>query len=116
MPPRRRIIAAGIVCTALVAIWTAIGTARSVAIQTVGEWPYANQRVEVIVAGWQQDRAKAELRDVSERIERLQNRKARSQGRFDSDDQKTLNGLYRDRDNLERIIKEIDATRKPVLR
>ena len=115
MPLRQRIVAIGLVCTALVAIWAAMGTAKNVAVQTVGEWPYANQRVEVVVAGWQQDRARAELRDVNERIERLQNRRARSRGRFDSDDQKTLDNLHRDKDNLERLIKEIDSTRKPVV-
>ena len=115
MNARQKIVGVGAVCTALVAVWVAVGAARSIAVQTVGQWPYANQSVEVIVAGWQFDRAKAEMRDVSDRIQRLQDRKKILGGRFDPDDQKTLNGLLRDRDNLERIIRQIDSTQRPVV-
>lgn len=115
MSASQKIISIGAICTALVAAWVAIGTARSIAVQTVGQWPYANQSVEIIVAGWQFDRAKAELRDISDRIGRLQDRKKILGGKFDPDDQKTLNGLLRDRDNLERVIKQIDSTQRPVV-
>ena len=111
----KKIVSVGAVCTALVAIWVAAGAAKSIAVQTMGQWPYANQGVEIIVAGWQYDRAKAELRDISDRVGRLQDRKKILGVKFDQDDQKTLNGLLRDRDNLERLIRQIDSTQKPVM-
>ena len=115
MNAKQKIVGIGAVCTALVAVWIAVGAARSVAVQTIGQWPYANQSVEVIIAGWQFDRAKAEMRDISDRIQRLQDRKKILGSKFDLDDQKTLNGLLRDRDNLERVIRQIDSTQRPVV-
>ena len=111
----KKIVSIGAVCTALVAIWVAYGAARSIAVQTVGQWPYANQSVEIIVAGWQYDRAKAELRDLADRIERLQDRKKVVGRKFDPDDQKTLDRLREDKDKIERVIKQIDSTQKPVV-
>ena len=111
----KKIVSIGAVCTALVAIWVAAEAAKSIAVQTVGQWPYANQSVEIIVAGWQYDRAKAELRDVTDRIERLQDRKKVVGRKFDPDDQKTLDRLREDKDKIERVIKQIDSTQKPVV-
>ena len=84
--------------------------------------PYADRATEIVLAGWQYDRAIAELRDVNEQIRRLEQKKKilaaptrqHPRGRSLSEDDKFfLRTLYRDREKVEKALKYIDATQRP---
>lgn len=84
--------------------------------------PYADRATEIVLAGWQYDRAVAELRSVNEQIRRLENKKKilaaptaqHPRGRrLSADDEFFLRTLYRDREKLEKTLKYIDATQRP---
>ena len=90
----------------------------------VYDWirPYAGRATEIIVSGWQYDRAKSELRDVNDRIRRLQERKKIvgiptekfPRGRdLSKDDEYELQKLYRDQGKLEKVLRYIDKTQMP---
>ena len=84
--------------------------------------PYADRATEIVLAGWQYDRAIAELRDVNEQIRRLEQKKKilaaptrqhpRGQ-RLIPDDEFFLRTLYRDREKVQKALKYIDATQRP---
>lgn len=84
--------------------------------------PYADRATEIVLAGWQYDRAVAELRDVNEQIRRLEQKKKvlaattrqHPQGLdLSKDDKYFLSVLYRDKDHIEKALKYIDATQRP---
>lgn len=84
--------------------------------------PYAERATEVVLAGWQYDRALSELRDVKESIRRLENKKKRLAAttrqhprgqRLNKDDDYFLDRLYRDRKRLEKMLKYIDQKQRP---
>ena len=84
--------------------------------------PYADKVTEVLVAGWQYDRAVSELRDISEQIRRLEAKKKilavpskqHPRGRrLNPDDTYFLQRLYRDKKKIENLLKYIDQTQMP---
>lgn len=84
--------------------------------------PYADRATEILVSGWQYDRTKSELRDVNERIRRLEDKKKllavqtrqHPNGRdLTKDDHYSLGKLYRDQSKLEKILRHIDKTQMP---
>lgn len=84
--------------------------------------PYADRATEIVMAGWQYDRAVSELRDINEQIRRLENkkkvlstptRKHPDGRRLSADDRYFLNRLFRDRDKVQKKLKYIDATQRP---
>lgn len=84
--------------------------------------PYADRATEIVLAGWQYDRAVAELRDVNEQIRRLEQKKKvlaaptkqhpRGLG-LSKDDKYFLSVLYRDKDSIQKALRYIDATQRP---
>ncbi len=87
--------------------------------------PYAGRATEILVSGWQYDRARAELRDVNERIRRLNEKKklraipTRQHPRgqdLSKDDQYQLDKLYRDQRKLEKTLQHIDKTQMPYVK
>ncbi len=84
--------------------------------------PYADRATEIVLAGWQYDRAVSELRDVNEQIRRLEEKKnvlaipsrQHPRGRqLHPDDAYFLRRLYRDKERLQRMLKYIDQTQRP---
>lgn len=84
--------------------------------------PYADRATEIVLAGWQYDRAVAELRDVNEQIRRLEQKKkvlaapTRQHPRgqdLSKDDRYFLSVLYRDKDTITKALKYIDTTQRP---
>ncbi len=84
--------------------------------------PYADRTTEIVLAGWQYDRAVAELRGVNEQIRRLEQKKKvlaaptrqRPRGQdLSKDDKYFLSVLYRDKDQIEKALKYINKTQRP---
>lgn len=84
--------------------------------------PYADRATEILVSGWQYDRTRSELRDVNERIRRLEERKkilaipTRQHPRgktLHKDDVYELGKLYRDQRKLNQVLQYIDKTQRP---
>jgi hypothetical protein len=84
--------------------------------------PYADRATEIVLAGWQYDRALSELRDIKEKIRRLENKrkvlavptKKHPRGRtLHEDDQYFLDRLYRDKKKVEKTLQYIDQTQMP---
>lgn len=119
MGPKARVALVGSVLAFLVLASQASGV-----LTGTYHWmrPYADRATEIVMAGWQYDRAVNELRDVTEQIRRLETlRKVLAvktrdfpRGRqLSKDDEYFLGRLYRDKGEIEKKLKYIDQTQRP---
>ena len=104
-------------CGSVLALLLLVSQASGVLVGTYhAVRPYADRATEILVAGWQYDRAVSELRDVKEQIRRLEDKKKvlaiptmkhpRGRG-LSADDEYFLGRLYRDGQKIEKTLKYI---------
>jgi hypothetical protein len=77
--------------------------------------PWATIDTEVVVAGWQADRTDNAIRDITDRIRKLEIKKKLNPREFSREDQSDLDYWTRELRNKKRTLDVIQQRRRPVV-